>query len=119
MLNEETAEFGRQRGTVTDVQRTVDKILNMGRVLSYLDQVNPHVDKKYNGADVFMLLSNQLMGWDLEPPENLRSFVSLSCEQVEHPQRSRKPAGHKILSKQRKRAVVACLRMAPLYNLPR
>uniref|UniRef100_A0A3P8S6G8 Ryanodine receptor 2 n=1 Tax=Amphiprion percula TaxID=161767 RepID=A0A3P8S6G8_AMPPE len=39
--------------------------------------------------------------------------------QVEHPQRSRKPAWHKVLSKQRKRAVVACLRMTPLYNLPR
>lgn len=39
--------------------------------------------------------------------------------QVEHPQRSQKPAWHKVLSKQRKRAVVACLRMAPLYNLPR
>ncbi|KAM8858474.1 ryanodine receptor 2 isoform 7-T11 [Spinachia spinachia] len=40
-------------------------------------------------------------------------------DQVEHPQRSQKPAWHKVLSKQRKRAVVACLRMAPLYNLPR
>ncbi|XP_051233720.1 ryanodine receptor 2 [Dicentrarchus labrax] len=40
-------------------------------------------------------------------------------DQVEHPQRSQKPAGSKVLSKQRKRAVVACLRMAPLYNLPR
>lgn len=39
--------------------------------------------------------------------------------QVEHPQKSKKPAWHKVLSKQRKRAVVACLRMAPLYNLPR
>ncbi|TWW78271.1 Ryanodine receptor 2 [Takifugu flavidus] len=42
-----------------------------------------------------------------------------SLSKVEHPQRSRKPTRHKILSKQRKRAVVACLRMAPLYNLPR
>ncbi|XP_071336383.1 ryanodine receptor 2 isoform X3 [Trachinotus anak] len=40
-------------------------------------------------------------------------------DQVEHPQRSKRPAWHKVLSKQRKRAVVACLRMAPLYNLPR
>ncbi|KAM4591284.1 ryanodine receptor 2 isoform 1-T1 [Odontesthes bonariensis] len=40
-------------------------------------------------------------------------------DQVEHPQRSKKPAWHKVLSKQRKRAVVACLRMTPLYNLPR
>lgn len=40
------------------------------------------------------------------------------CLQVEHPQR-KKTVWHKVLSKQRKRAVVACLRMAPLYNLPR
>ncbi|XP_075894426.1 ryanodine receptor 2 [Nelusetta ayraudi] len=40
-------------------------------------------------------------------------------EKVENPQRSKKPSWHKVLSKQRKRAVVACLRMAPLYNLPR
>ncbi|XP_068576132.1 ryanodine receptor 2 isoform X5 [Cebidichthys violaceus] len=40
-------------------------------------------------------------------------------DQVERPQRTKKPAWHKVLSKQRKRAVVACLRMAPLYNLPR
>ncbi|XP_029031557.1 ryanodine receptor 2 isoform X4 [Betta splendens] len=40
-------------------------------------------------------------------------------EQVEHPHRHNKPAWHTVLSKQRKRAVVACLRMTPLYNLPR
>uniref|UniRef100_A0A8I3Q8Q6 Ryanodine receptor 3 n=1 Tax=Canis lupus familiaris TaxID=9615 RepID=A0A8I3Q8Q6_CANLF len=33
--------------------------------------------------------------------------------------RSKKAVWHKLLSKQRKRAVVACFRMAPLYNLPR
>ncbi|XP_073337843.1 ryanodine receptor 2 [Pagrus major] len=65
-----------QQGAITDAQRTVDRILEIARILYYLDQ-------------------------------------------VEHPQRSKKPAWHKVLSKQRKRAVVACLRMAPLYNLPR
>uniref|UniRef100_A0A452HRC0 Uncharacterized protein n=1 Tax=Gopherus agassizii TaxID=38772 RepID=A0A452HRC0_9SAUR len=40
-------------------------------------------------------------------------------EQVEQPLRSKKAVWHKLLSKQRKRAVVACFRMAPLYNLPR
>ncbi|KAM9848015.1 LOW QUALITY PROTEIN: ryanodine receptor 2-like [Aulostomus maculatus] len=40
-------------------------------------------------------------------------------DQVEHPQRNKKPAWYKVLSKHRKQAVVACLRMAPLYNLPR
>lgn len=41
-MNDEAhdAEPGRQRGTIADVQRTVDRLLNMGRVLSYLDQVN-------------------------------------------------------------------------------
>uniref|UniRef100_A0A3Q3BIB2 Ryanodine receptor 3 n=1 Tax=Kryptolebias marmoratus TaxID=37003 RepID=A0A3Q3BIB2_KRYMA len=38
---------------------------------------------------------------------------------VEQPLRNKKCVGQKLLSKQRKRAVVACFRMAPLYNLPR
>uniref|UniRef100_A0A087YKM4 Ryanodine receptor 2 n=1 Tax=Poecilia formosa TaxID=48698 RepID=A0A087YKM4_POEFO len=59
-----------------DTQRTVDRVLQIARVLYYLDQ-------------------------------------------VEHPQRSKKPAWKNVLSKRRKRAVVACLRMTPLYNLPR
>uniref|UniRef100_A0A8C3VGE5 Ryanodine receptor 3 n=1 Tax=Catharus ustulatus TaxID=91951 RepID=A0A8C3VGE5_CATUS len=41
------------------------------------------------------------------------------CKTVEQPLRSKKAVWHKLLSKQRKRAVVACFRMAPLYNLPR
>ncbi|XP_054654360.1 ryanodine receptor 2 isoform X4 [Dunckerocampus dactyliophorus] len=40
-------------------------------------------------------------------------------DQVEHPHKHKKAPWHKVLSKQRKQAVVACLRMAPLYNLPR
>uniref|UniRef100_A0A671MJD1 Ryanodine receptor 3-like n=1 Tax=Sinocyclocheilus anshuiensis TaxID=1608454 RepID=A0A671MJD1_9TELE len=38
---------------------------------------------------------------------------------VEQPLRNKKMVFQKLLSKQRKRAVVACFRMAPLYNLPR
>ncbi|XP_069548702.1 ryanodine receptor 2 [Brachyistius frenatus] len=63
-------------GDIADAQRTADRILEIARVLYYLDQ-------------------------------------------VDHPQKNKKPAWHKVLSKQRKRAVVACLRMTPLYNLPR
>ncbi|XP_078017038.1 ryanodine receptor 2 [Epinephelus lanceolatus] len=77
-LRQETlyAEHPSQQVAITDAQSTADRILEIARVLYYLDQ-------------------------------------------VEHPQKSKKPAWHKVLSKQRKRAVVACLRMAPLYNLPR
>ncbi|KAM4598949.1 ryanodine receptor 2 [Fundulus diaphanus] len=70
-----SADLSAQLGALADTQRTVDRVLEIARVLYYLDQ-------------------------------------------VEHPQRSKKPAWHKVLSKQRKRAVVACLRMTPLYNLP-
>lgn len=46
--------------------------------------------------------------------------VTLSAPfKVEQPLRSKKCVWQKLLSKQRKRAVVACFRMAPLYNLPR
>ncbi|KAK1889355.1 Ryanodine receptor 3, partial [Dissostichus eleginoides] len=63
-----------------------------------------------------------------EEPANLEHTVdrvqSISAavfhlEQVEQPLRNKKLVYHKLLSKQRKRAVVACFRMAPLYNLPR
>uniref|UniRef100_A0AAR2IQQ6 Ryanodine receptor 2b (cardiac) n=1 Tax=Pygocentrus nattereri TaxID=42514 RepID=A0AAR2IQQ6_PYGNA len=45
--------------------------------------------------------------------------VLFHLDQVEHPQKSKRAVWQKLLSKQRKRAVVACLRMTPLYNLPR
>uniref|UniRef100_A0A4W4GAQ9 Ryanodine receptor 1 n=1 Tax=Electrophorus electricus TaxID=8005 RepID=A0A4W4GAQ9_ELEEL len=38
---------------------------------------------------------------------------------TEHPFKSKKMVWHKLLSKQRRRAVVACFRMTPLYNIPR
>lgn len=38
--------------------------------------------------------------------------------QTEHPYKSKKMVWHKLLSKQRRRAVVACFRMTPLYNIP-
>uniref|UniRef100_A0A8B9RLY9 Ryanodine receptor 2b (cardiac) n=1 Tax=Astyanax mexicanus TaxID=7994 RepID=A0A8B9RLY9_ASTMX len=51
--------------------------------------------------------------------EQLHLFTCFAFAQVEHPQRSKRAVWQKLLSKQRKRAVVACLRMTPLYNLPR
>uniref|UniRef100_A0A8C7M9G2 Ryanodine receptor 3 n=1 Tax=Oncorhynchus kisutch TaxID=8019 RepID=A0A8C7M9G2_ONCKI len=50
--------------------------------------------------------------------QNISAAV-FHLEQVEQPLRLKKCVFQKLLSKQRKRAVVACFRMAPLYNLPR
>ncbi|XP_069500422.1 ryanodine receptor 1 isoform X4 [Ambystoma mexicanum] len=47
------------------------------------------------------------------------SAVLYHLELTEHPFKSKKAVWHKLLSKQRRRAVVACFRMTPLYNLPR
>ncbi|KAH0631540.1 hypothetical protein JD844_005911 [Phrynosoma platyrhinos] len=47
------------------------------------------------------------------------SAVLYHLELTEHPYKSKKAVWHKLLSKQRRRAVVACFRMTPLYNLPR
>ncbi|XP_041952430.1 ryanodine receptor 3 isoform X1 [Alosa sapidissima] len=47
------------------------------------------------------------------------SAALFHLDAVELPLRSKKNLAQKLLSKQRKRAVVACFRMAPLYNLPR
>uniref|UniRef100_A0A3B3HPU3 Ryanodine receptor 2 n=1 Tax=Oryzias latipes TaxID=8090 RepID=A0A3B3HPU3_ORYLA len=65
-----------QHSAVNDAQKIVDRILEIARVLYYLDQ-------------------------------------------VEHPERRKKLTRQKVLSRQRKRAVVASLRMTPLYNQPR
>ncbi|KAI1903502.1 hypothetical protein AGOR_G00027850 [Albula goreensis] len=47
------------------------------------------------------------------------SAVLYHIEVTEHPFKSKKMVWHKLLSKQRRRAVVACFRMTPLYNIPR
>uniref|UniRef100_A0A8K9XSM8 Ryanodine receptor 3 n=1 Tax=Oncorhynchus mykiss TaxID=8022 RepID=A0A8K9XSM8_ONCMY len=59
-----------------------------------------------------------------DPEQTVDRIQSISAavfhlEQVEQPLRMKKCVFQKLLSKQRKRAVVACFRMAPLYNLPR
>ncbi|XP_068071751.2 ryanodine receptor 3 isoform X2 [Danio rerio] len=59
-----------------------------------------------------------------DPEQNVERIQAISSavyhlDQVELPLRNKKILFQKLLSKQRKRAVVACFRMAPLYNLPR
>ncbi|NXY64415.1 RYR2 protein, partial [Callaeas wilsoni] len=76
----------------SDPEKTVERVLDIANVLFHLEQVREVLP-------ILLLL-------------NLN-------KSVEHPQRSKKAVWHKLLSKQRKRAVVACFRMAPLYNLPR
>ncbi|KAF5896903.1 ryanodine receptor 1-like isoform X3, partial [Clarias magur] len=62
---------------------------------------------------------------DAENPEKVVkrvqevSAVLYHIEMTEHPFKSKKMVWHKLLSKQRRRAVVACFRMTPLYNIPR
>ncbi|ROL45263.1 Ryanodine receptor 2 [Anabarilius grahami] len=61
---------------------------------------------------------------NLVDPLSIERILGIACvlfhlDQVERPQKKKRAVWHKMLSKQRKRAVVACLRMAPLYNLPR
>ncbi|XP_075563022.1 ryanodine receptor 2 [Pelecanus crispus] len=79
----------------SDPEKTVERVLDIANVLFHLEQRSACIGRGY-------------FFW-----ESIESFI------VEHPQRSKKAVWHKLLSKQRKRAVVACFRMAPLYNLPR
>uniref|UniRef100_A0A8C7LAT0 Ryanodine receptor 1 n=1 Tax=Oncorhynchus kisutch TaxID=8019 RepID=A0A8C7LAT0_ONCKI len=54
--------------------------------------------------------------------EEVREFLQNNLHlqgKTEHPFKSKKIVWHKLLSKQRRKAVVACFRMTPLYNLPR
>ncbi|KAK7883047.1 hypothetical protein WMY93_029221 [Mugilogobius chulae] len=54
--------------------------------------------------------------------EEVREFLHNNLHlqgKTEHPYKSKKMVWHKLLSKQRRRAVVACFRMTPLYNIPK
>ena len=37
---------------------------------------------------------------------------------IEHPEDNRRAVWEKLMSKSRKKAVVSCFRMTPLYNMP-
>ncbi|XP_078131521.1 ryanodine receptor 3 [Sander vitreus] len=99
------------------------------------DEVKEHLRQNYHLQDKS---DDPAVQWQMnlykdvvvksEEPANLEHTVdrvqSISAavfhlDQVELPLRNKKCVMHKLLSKQRKRAVVACFRMAPLYNLPR
>uniref|UniRef100_A0A673VTD0 Ryanodine receptor 1 n=1 Tax=Suricata suricatta TaxID=37032 RepID=A0A673VTD0_SURSU len=103
-------------------------------VREYL-QNNLHLQGKVEGSPSLrwqMALYRGLPGReeDADNPEKIVrrvqevSAVLYHLEQVagagriEHPYKSKKAVWHKLLSKQRRRAVVACFRMTPLYNLP-
>ncbi|ELK32015.1 Ryanodine receptor 1 [Myotis davidii] len=90
---------------------------------------NLHLQGKVEGSPSLrwqMALYRGLPGReeDADDPEKIVrrvqevSAVLYHLEQVEHPYKSKKAVWHKLLSKQRRRAVVACFRMTPLYNLP-
>ncbi|XP_060734913.1 ryanodine receptor 2 isoform X4 [Tachysurus vachellii] len=89
------------------------------------------------GLEIVTLAKNRFSEKDTE--EEVRAFINLQqslldeclvesilavarvlfyLDQVESPQGSKRTVWQKLLSKQRKRAVVACFRMTPLYNLP-
>ncbi|CAJ0957710.1 unnamed protein product, partial [Ranitomeya imitator] len=92
-------------------------------------QNNLHLQGKCENSSMRwqMALYNKMSGKaeDSNNPEKIVkrvqevSAVLFHLELTEHPFKSKKAVWHKLLSKQRRRAVVACFRMTPLYNLPR
>ncbi|XP_050977786.1 ryanodine receptor 1 isoform X3 [Labeo rohita] len=92
-------------------------------------QNNLHLQGKVDNPSMRwqMALYKEMAGKaeDADAPENIVkrvqevSAVLYHIEVTEHPFKSKKMVWHKLLSKQRRRAVVACFRMTPLYNLPR
>nr|CAB3265843.1 ryanodine receptor 3 [Phallusia mammillata] len=64
-------------------------------------------------SDELQALTRKRVDWLLEI-----SRVQYHLYMVEHPSKSRRAVWRKLMSKQRKRAVVSCFRMVPLYNLP-
>ncbi|KAM9726666.1 ryanodine receptor 2-like [Menidia menidia] len=92
-------------------------------ILSYLRYLQTQALNR-NREEMLDAENSILLGNNTDTHRTVNRILKIAqvlyyLDQVEHPQRGKKPAWHKVLSKQRKRAVVACLRMTPLYNLPR
>ncbi|EPQ04192.1 Ryanodine receptor 1 [Myotis brandtii] len=104
-----------------DPEKIVRRVQEVSAVLYHLEQVEGSPSLRWQ-----MALYRGLPGReeDADDPEKIVrrvqevSAVLYHLEQVEHPYKSKKAVWHKLLSKQRRRAVVACFRMTPLYNLP-
>uniref|UniRef100_A0A3Q2YEG7 Ryanodine receptor 1a (skeletal) n=1 Tax=Hippocampus comes TaxID=109280 RepID=A0A3Q2YEG7_HIPCM len=90
-------------------------------------QNNLHLQGKVDNPSMRwqMALYKEMAGKaeDADAPEKVVKRVQevsavLYHLETEHPFKSKKMVWHKLLSKQRRRAVVACFRMTPLYNIP-
>lgn len=86
------------------------------KVLDRIQRISAAV---FNLEQVRLYSFHSVVGGVASPDVRCAAAVTVCSVQVEQPLRSKKCVWQKLLSKQRKRAVVACFRMAPLYNLPR
>ncbi|XP_077336635.1 ryanodine receptor 1 isoform X4 [Lithobates pipiens] len=117
--DQELITLAKTRYSLKDTDEEVREFLNN----------NLHLQGKVDNSSMRwqMALYNRMSGKaeDSNNPEKIVkrvqevSAVLYHLELTEHPFKSKKAVWHKLLSKQRRRAVVACFRMTPLYNLPR
>ncbi|KAM5146539.1 LOW QUALITY PROTEIN: ryanodine receptor 1 [Mantella aurantiaca] len=117
--DQELITLAKTRYALKDTDEEVREFLNN----------NLHLQGKVENSSMRwqMALYNKMSGKaeDSNSPEKIVkrvqevSAVLYHLELTEHPFKSKKAVWHKLLSKQRRRAVVACFRMTPLYNLPR
>lgn len=92
-----------------DPEKVVKRVQEVSAVLYHIEVVS--TDRRVTGP-----WPSCRGDWD---SEHLRcDAFSSPLSQTEHPFKSKKMVWHKLLSKQRRRAVVACFRMTPLYNIP-
>ncbi len=109
-------------------EHTVDRVQSISAAVFHLEQVKNTVltfiytPRTNKWAYMILIILDEM--WPIASLLYLIDCSTLCVRlvfvpQVEQPLRNKKCVWHKLLSKQRKRAVVACFRMAPLYNLPR
>ena len=96
-----------------DPEKVVKRVQEVSAVLYHIELV-----RRRTHAHTHMH-STQYSYLALPAPIRHRDRGLFPPRQTEHPYKSKKMVWHKLLSKQRRRAVVACFRMTPLYNIAR
>lgn len=100
-------------------EHTVSRVQSISAALFHLELVGNKTQREKNELFNKKKKKKHCHMGNVSKTLNSKIDFSVGPPQVEQPLRNKKCVLQKLLSKQRKRAVVACFRMAPLYNLPR
>ncbi|CAF0745111.1 unnamed protein product, partial [Didymodactylos carnosus] len=94
------------------------------REILYAQGKDEMINKKNWQSLLYRRIGSKSTGVAVSPEESIKNILKMAkvlfgLHLVDHPPTHRHGTGRKLMSSQRKKAVMACFRMAPLHSVPR